>query len=68
MLNKCIGFVNVEPGGPVIYVAVTGNEKSFESASTATREAKCRKPADMFQVLSGFICVSVSLLIMPILP
>ena len=45
-------------------MAVTGSEKLFESARTAINDAKCRNPAEIFQVFKGLIWVSVSLFIL----
>ena len=58
-----MGFVNVDPGGPVIYVAVTGSENLFESANTAINDARCSRPAETFHFLKGLICASLSLFI-----
>lgn len=35
VLNRVTGGAKVDPGGPAIYVAVTGSEKSLLSARTA---------------------------------
>ena len=42
------GSAKVVPGGPVIYVALIGSEKSLLSARTATICARCRMPAKIF--------------------
>jgi hypothetical protein len=42
------GSAKVVPGGPVIYVALIGSEKSLLKARTATICARCRMPAKIF--------------------
>jgi hypothetical protein len=39
------GASNVVPGGPDIYVALSGNEKEFDRARTPTIETRCKNPA-----------------------
>ena len=46
--KSVIGSAKVVPGGPVIYVALIGNEKSLLRARTATICARCRMPAKIF--------------------
>ena len=48
VLKSVTGSANVDPGGPDIYVAVTGSAKSLLSARTAAIWVKCRIPAKMF--------------------
>jgi len=61
LLNKSTGLLKVDPGGPVMYVAVTGRVKSFDSNSTPINDIRCKKPAAMFHVLSEFICLTIVL-------
>ena len=46
--KSVIGSAKVDPGGPAIYVAVIGNEKSLLRARTAAICARCRMPAKIF--------------------
>jgi hypothetical protein len=46
--KSVIGSAKEVPGGPVIYVALIGREKSLLRARTATICARCRMPANMF--------------------
>ena len=59
VLNRTTGSANVDPGGPAIYVAVIGSEKSLLSARTAAIWAKCRIPAKILTLRRLWVVISL---------